>query len=85
MDLWMHKYYFDYRHYVAVVADTVADYGVIARNNFDFDFYRHQVARYRSMIDSIGWKFAADRSARCVPSHNQFAVVAVDSATIYLE
>lgn len=98
MDLWMHKY-FDYRRYVAVVADTV-DYGMIARNNFGFDFYRHLFARHksiaaaerRSMIDLIGWNFDADKLAHCVPSHNQFAVdvavvvvAVVDSETIYLE
>lgn len=99
MDLWMHKY-FDYRRYVAVVADTV-DYGMIARNNFDFDFYRHLVARHklivaverRNMIDLIGWNCGADRLAHCVPFHNQFAVdvaavvvvTVVDSGTIYLE
>ena len=53
MDWWRHKYYFDYRHYfVAVVADTavVADFdGVIARNNFGY-FYRHSVARHKSVV-----------------------------------
>lgn len=46
---WLRHKYFDYRHYfVAVVADTVAD-GVIARNNFGY-FYRHFVARHKSVV-----------------------------------
>jgi hypothetical protein len=95
----MHKY-FDYRRFVAVVADTV-DYGMIARKNFDFGFYRHSAARHKSvaaesrnMIDSIGLSYgAADRLAHCVLSHNQsvadvaavVVVAVVDSETIYLE
>lgn len=87
MDLWMHKY-FDYRHFVAAVADNRMKN---ARNNFDLNFYHRLVARHRSVDvvavccrSVIDLNCGVDRLAHCVPFHNQFAtavVLAVDFET----